>query len=311
MTVDQETVGVVGVGTMGRGIVHNLISRGFLPICHDVSETALEAVALQGARVVESPADVAADARLVITMLPTGEDLLDTVFGDGGLIEKASRQTVLLDTSTIEPMVILDVARRSDAAGMSVLDGGVSGSPRMNWDGQATYMVGGSSEILSSIEPVLTSLCGTLIHTGQLGSAKVAKLVNNLMGAVSMAALSEAFNLGIQAGVDPEVLHSSMMSSWARCANLEHMPPVAELRTQHEADLRFPDFSIEYMVKDLSVLIETAEYVGASHRVAGLAHLLYCHARDMGHGKSPIWDVLHAVTDANSDASGRQLENDF
>ena len=277
---------------MGRGIVHNLLASGYPVVCHDKSPQAMDAVSSDGAHAADSLADLSSRAGLIITMLPSSGDVTSVFLGTSGILETASSGTVILDTSTIDPMTITHLAKQAEAVGVSVLDGGVSGSPRMNWNAMATFMVGGSHEVFASVESVIGELCKTLIYTGELGTAKVAKLVNNLMGAASMAALAEAFNLGMKAGVSSRVLHQAMMSSWARCANLEHIPPVADLRSDDDPD---DQFSIDYMVKDLTSLMETAEEVDVSLAVSSLVFRMFSEASSMGHGTEPIWNVLEAV----------------
>ncbi|MGH9243606.1 MAG: NAD(P)-dependent oxidoreductase [Acidimicrobiales bacterium] len=295
-------IGFLGVGTMGRGMVHCLLTAGYDVVCFDVSPTALDRVAADGAAVAESPADVARRARVVLSMLPAADHVEAALIGPGGAVDGAGDNSIFVDASTVDPMTIGRLASRLAPEGIKLVDGAVSGSPRMAWDGAVTLLVGGSHDVIEDLTPVLQSLCAMLIHTGELGTAKVAKLVNNLVGAVSMVLVSEAFAFGLRAGVDARVLHAAMMSSWARCANLESMAPVAALRPDSPPDERFPDFSIDNMIKDLTCVLETARHHGSVTALTSLAQQVYVAASAQGYGGDAIWNVFEAIRSASVSA---------
>lgn len=294
-TVQQSPVGIIGFGTMGRGLARNLRLAGREVVAFDVSEQAQARARRDGVGVEASPAALAERATVILSIVPSKREVREVVVGELGLVEAATSEHVLIEMSTVDPMTILELDRKVTPSGLTILDAGVSASPRMNWFGQGTLMVGGRAESLELVRPVLEAVSSDLIHTGELGSAKVAKLVNNLMGGVSMAALAEAFQLGDLNGVEPSVLYSGMMASWARCAILERMPPVLELRPADETDEEFPDFHVDYMEKDLACVVETAQAMGASHRMANAALELFSRARAAGLGSDPMWKVIDSL----------------
>ena len=291
----ERPVGFVGVGTMGRALVNRLLAAGHQVICFDVSVAAMERCVADGAAATGSPSEVARAAGIIFSMLPASTHVADALTGPGGAIEGAGDGNVFVELSTIERSAIDHLAARLLPVGASLLDGGVSASPSVAWAGGATLLIGGPEETYARVEPVLASLGSRLIHTGPLGTAKVAKLVNNLVGAGSMALLAEAFVLGAQGGIDPETLHEAMMASWARCANLETMPPVASLRPARVDDERFPDFSIDYMIKDLSCVLATARDHRAPALLTALVHELFAAASAGGFGGDGIWNVIEPI----------------
>lgn len=228
-------------------------------------------------------------------MLPTAEHVAAALTGSGGAVEGADEGNIFVELSTIERSAVDDLAARLLPVGAALLDGGVSASPRMAWNGSATLLIGGPDDSFATAEPVLRAMGGRLIHTGPLGTAKVAKLVNNLVGAGSMALLSEAFVLGQRGGVEPDVLHDAMMASWARCAHLEVLPPVESLRPAKVDDDRFPDFSIDYMIKDLWCVLATAKERRSPALITALVHQLFVAATAQGFGGDGIWNVIEPM----------------
>jgi len=159
-----------------------------------------------------------------------------------------------------------------------------------------TLMVGGPRPAFERCQPVLSALCATLIYTGPLGSAKVVKLANNMVGAVAMATLAEAFDFGRRAGVEPAALYQAMMGSWGRCFQLEVRPPVPGLADGSPADDDYaPDFSVDYMVKDLRYFLRTAEAFRSPVGVAAAAQQLYVAASAAGDGAKDISAIGRAL----------------
>lgn len=290
--VDSSLVGLIGVGVMGRGFLRNLRASGHEVVCYDTSDQAMAAIEGKGILRATSPAEVTDRSDVILTMLPGKDEVEEVVHGEAGILIAATKGKVLVELSTIEPAVIARVMSAARPGELAVLDGGVSGSPKANWHGQSTFLIGGDTSVLQQVRPILEPLCSQLIHTGELGSAKVAKLINNLIAGVSMAAVAEAFQTGMLHGVSPTALYGGMMASWARCAVLERMPPIPELRPDEETDDRFPDFHIAYMAKDLMSTINTAVAVGASHVMATAAYEIFDTASRDGRGLEPIWRVV-------------------
>jgi 3-hydroxyisobutyrate dehydrogenase-like beta-hydroxyacid dehydrogenase len=291
-----ETVGFIGLGAMGRPMANRLLGAGYQVVCHDLAPAAMERLVADGARPAGSAAAVAAGAPVVFTMLPEAADVRRALLGAGGAVEGAGEGSVFIDASTIDPMSVQAIGVELEAIGVTLLDAGVSGNPAMASEGTVTLTVGGPGPAVDKCRAALLVLCATLIHTGPLGSAKVVKLANNMVGAVTMAAIAEAFAFAGRAGVEPGVLYEAMMGSWGRCFQLEVRPPVPGLAEGSPADDEFaPDFSVDYMIKDLRYFLGAAETQRALVAIAAATHQLYVAASAAGDGGKDISVIGHAL----------------
>ena len=289
-------IGFIGIGAMGRPMTNSLLGAGYEMVCYDPSGPALDQVVQDGAQRATSAAGVAQQARVVFTMLPTAADVRAALLGEDGAADGARDGAIFIDTSTIDPMTIRSAGEALADKGIMLLDGGVSGSPPMAWASTLTLMMGGDEKSFARCEHMLASLCANLIYTGELGSAKVVKLINNMVGAVTMASVAEGFQLGEKAGLDPSILFEAMMGSWGRCLNLELRPPVPGLVEGSPADSDFEaDFSVDYMVKDLSCALATAEALGQSVPIAEAGLQLYAKSKSLGDGPKDISAVGRAI----------------
>ena len=295
---------MIGLGAMGRPLASRLIDAGYAVHAYDVSGDAVERLVADGARAAGSAAAVAENAPFVLTVLPEAADVRRALLGASGAVEGAASGSIFFDASTIDPMSIQEIGGELGGTGITVLDGGVAGNPAMARDGIATLMVGGPQEAVEESRPILEALCGTLIYTGELGTAKTVKLVNNMVGAVSMAAVAEAFDLALKAGVEPEIIYDSMMGSWGRCFQLEIRPPMPGLAEGSPADDDYePDFSVDYMIKDLSYALRTAEEQGSYIGLSALTRELYAASSARGEGSKDI-SVIGRAIEAMGDGPG-------
>jgi 3-hydroxyisobutyrate dehydrogenase len=310
----SRVVGFIGLGAMGRPMVGALIEAGMDVVVHDLSADALDAAGAAGARPAASAAEVATRTDVVFTMLPFAEDVELALIGPDGAAGGAHAGSVFVDASTIDPMSLIVVARALSDQGIDSMDAAVSGSPQMVRERRATVLVGGGPSLFSRCRPVLEALGGTLVHTGALGTAKVVKLANNLVGAVSMAAVAEAFNLAMRAGVDPAVLHRAMSGSMGNCHALQVRPPAPGLVQDGPADHDFaPDFSVDFMAKDLAYALRTADARGAALPIASLARDLYVATSARGDGGldfSAVFRTVQAMSGPEGAGDGRQDEGD-
>jgi 2-hydroxy-3-oxopropionate reductase len=287
-SVRAEPIGMVGAGAMGRAFSKSLMTAGYDVVVFDVSPAALQTAASDGARVAGSAKEVAEEAGIIITVLPYAEDVGRALLGEGGIVEAAGEHTIVIEASTIDPGAVRDLAGRFERSGGRLLDAGISASPPMAVQGKGALFVSGARDIVDRCEPVLAVLFreGRVVFVGDLGSAKVMKLINNMVGAVQMVAISEAFDVGLRAGIDPRVVFEGLGLGMAACWALRVRPPHPGLVANSPADLDFaPDFPLDYMVKDLDYFRSTAHVLGSAPLVAGVVRELYGYAARAGIGR--------------------------
>jgi 3-hydroxyisobutyrate dehydrogenase-like beta-hydroxyacid dehydrogenase len=303
-----RTVGILGLGAMGRPLARSLLGAGYVVLGFDLVEATAAALAPDGLQVAASPRGLAARVDVVLSVLPYADDVRRAYLGEDGAIHGARPGTIFVEASTIDPMTVRDLHGPLAEKSTELLDAGLAGSPRMAAARKLSLLVGGEPAAFERARPVLAALCaeGRLLYTGALGTAKVVKLLNNTLGAIQVAALAEAFNLGRLAGVEPAALFEGLRAGMGNCWALNVRPPAPGLVPGSPADLEFaPDFSVDYMLKDLAYSLQTGRAVGAATLLAGLARSLYQATSDRGEGARDFAAVIHTI-EALSRADGNR-----
>lgn len=200
-------VGIVGVGAMGFGIAQRLRACGWPLTVHD-SDPARERLAAKvGARVVLSPAAVARDCRIVLSVVVDARQTERVLFGRDGLLQEFKPGAVLMICSTLAPAYVASVARRLHARRVSVIDTPMSGGPARARAGTMSLMVAGPRPARATVRPVLAAMSNQRFEWGErVGAAAAAKITNNLLAGVNLAAAAEGLALGVKLGLDPRKL---------------------------------------------------------------------------------------------------------
>lgn len=273
-------VGFVGLGAMGLPMAKRVIAGGheLLTTVHKRREPAAELEAL-GARVLETPADVAAACDVAITIVPADAQLTETVLGEKGLIHGFSSGKVLIDMTTATPMTLRAIEERLRPAGVEVLDAPVSGGTTAAANGTLTVMVGGDAALLERCRPLLATMGTTIIHAGPLGQGKVVKMVNQLMAAIHLLAIGEAFALGRRCGADVNVLYNTIKASSGYSKMMDLRLPGFLLEGSFT-----PGFKLDLMKKDVNLALESALSLGIPLALGEVAGEIFAAAGAAGHG---------------------------
>jgi len=199
----ERTVGFVGLGIMGKPMVKNLINAGYKLVVNDINPSAVEEIVDMGAKAMNTPAEVAKEVKTIITMLPDGPDVEDVVLGENGIIEKATNETILVDMSSISPTVTKKIVGALERKGARALDAPVSGGEPGAIKGDLSIMVGGPEDLFNRIKPIFDVLGKSAVLVGGTGAGQTTKLTNQILVAIHIQAMGEAFLLASKAGVDP------------------------------------------------------------------------------------------------------------
>lgn len=255
----MTTVGLVGTGRMGSAMARALARAGLPLVLHNRTRGRAEALAaeLPGARVADSPARVAAEADVTLTMLADDDAVADVYRSVDGLIAGARPGTVLVDLSTVMPTTIRSVEADVRAAGGGLLDAPVSGSVSLAESGQLTLMVGGTADDLERARPALEPLAKTIVHVGGLGAGAAMKLAVNTLIFGLNGALAEAFVLAERAGIDRTTAYDVFAASAAGA------PFVGYKRAAFlEPDETPVAFALDLAAKDLRLITDLARSLG-------------------------------------------------
>lgn len=257
-------LGFVGLGIMGKPMAKNLLKAGYEVVAYDIVGEALEEVVSEGAEAGQSPKDVAQKTNIIITMLPDGPDVEKVVLGPNGVLEGAQSGSVIIDMSSISPLVSKNVYEECQKKGVELLDAPVSGGEPGAISGTLAIMVGGNKKIFDKQLSMLEVLGKSVVLTGDIGAGNITKLANQIMVAVNIAGMSEALVLAAKAGVDPAVVFEAIRGGLAGSAVLEAKGPMV-------LDGNFkPGFRIRLHQKDLHNALLTAKELGVTVPLTGI-----------------------------------------
>ena len=249
-------IGFIGLGIMGKPMAKNLLKAGHTLVVYDIVEPAVKELVAAGATAGSSPKDAASRNDLIITMLPNSPHVKKAVLGEGGVIEGAKPGSVLVDMSSIAPLASREVAAELAKKGVAMLDAPVSGGEPKAIDGTLAIMVGGKEAIFEGVKDVLLKMGASAVLCGDIGAGNVTKLANQIIVALNIAAMSEAFVLATKAGVDPERVFNAIKGGLAGSTVLNAKAPMV-LEGNYK-----PGFRIELHIKDLQNALDTAHENG-------------------------------------------------
>lgn len=214
-------LGFIGLGTMGCPMALNLLRGGHALAVYARRPQALAPLTAAGASACGSPREVASRSAVVFTIVSDGADVEEVLFGENGVVFGAQPDSVVVDMSSISPVVARSLASRLAARGIAMLDAPVSGALRGAVDGTLSFMVGGKPDVLERVRPVLALMGRTIVHIGDHGAGQTAKLCNQIVIGGTLAAVAEALVLAAKAGVDCARVRQAMLGGSAASRVLE------------------------------------------------------------------------------------------
>jgi 2-hydroxy-3-oxopropionate reductase len=250
----MKKIGFIGLGIMGKPMSKNLLKAGYPLVVYDIVPAAVEEVVGAGAEKGASPKDVAAKTEVIITMLPNSPQVKEVVLGKDGLIDAARPGSILIDMSSIAPLVSREVAAKLAEKKIRMLDAPVSGGEPKAIDGTLSIMVGGSKADFDEFLPLMKAMGSSVVLCGDIGAGNVTKLANQIVVAANIAAVSEALILAAKAGVNPDLVYQAIRGGLAGSTVLAPLM----------MDRKFkPGFRINLHIKDLNNVLETAKQINA------------------------------------------------
>lgn len=274
----SETIGFIGLGIMGRPMALNLIKAGYsLVVLNWHIETTEELVSL-GAHAREHAKDIAAQSDILITMLPDAPQVEEVILGPSGVLEGAKKGLIVIDMSTISPIITRQLAAHLAEQGIALLDAPVSGGDKGAIMGTLSIMVGGNEETFSRCLPIFEAMGKTIVHVGENGAGQVVKACNQIVVALTIEAVSEALVLGSKAGVAPEKILRVLGGGLA--ANR-----VMEMRGEGMLTHAFtPGFRVRLHHKDLGIALGTGRAYGIPLPVTAIVDQMFASLEANGLG---------------------------
>lgn len=272
-------IGFIGLGIMGKPMSRNLLKAGHQLVVFDIRPEPVSELAAAGAAPGTSPKDVASRTDIVITMLPDGPEVEQVILGPDGVLEAARPGLIVVDMSSISPVVARKVGEACARRGVEFLDAPVSGGEPGAINATLAIMVGGEAATFEKVKPVFEALGKTITLTGPVGAGNVTKLANQIMVAVNIAAIGEALALAAKAGVDPEVVFHAVKAGLAGSAALNAKAPMILARNFQ------PGFRIRLHHKDLRNALAAADSHGVPLPLTSLVQQMLTALINEGEGE--------------------------
>jgi len=271
-------IGFIGLGIMGRPMAKNLIKAGHDLVVDSHNAASTGELVAAGAREGGAPREIAAQVDVVITMLPNSPQVRQVALGDGGILDGARPGLIYVDMSSIAPLVSREVAAALADKGVVMLDAPVSGGEPKAVDGTLSIMVGGDRAVFDQVRDVLGAMGASVTHVGEIGAGNTAKLANQVVVALNIAAVAEAFVLAEKAGVAPASVLAAIRGGLAGSTVLEAKAP---MMLAHDFA---PGFRIDLHIKDLLNALDTAHEVGVPLPLSAAVLEMMSSLRATGHG---------------------------
>jgi len=248
-------IGFIGLGIMGKPMAKNLLKAGYSLVVNDINGEAVDELVASGAGSAPTAKEVAEVSDVIITMLPNSPHVKTVVLGESGVKEGAKAGSIVIDMSSISPIVSREVSAELEKNGVLMLDAPVSGGEPKAIDGTLAIMVGGPEEAFAKVEDILKVMGGSVTLVGEIGSGNITKLANQIMVASNIAGMAEALVLATKANVDPEKVFNAVRGGLAGSTVLDAKAPMVL-----DGNFR-PGFRIDLHIKDLQNALDTAEAV--------------------------------------------------
>src|SRR3990167_10462934 len=277
-------IGFIGLGKMGAPMAHNLLKAGNDLTVYDVMPEAVAALCADGAKAATSIPEVSAGMDVVITMVQTGKQVSDVCLGDAGIFRYIPSSALYIDCSSIDIVTTKSLHEEAKKIGLAMLDAPVSGGVAGAAAGSLTIMTGGKEDIFKRAEPLLQKIGKKIIYAGQAGSGQAAKICNNMLLAISMIGVSEAFVLAEKLGLDPKKFFEISSNASGQCWSMTSYCPVPGILENVPANKDYEaGFMAKMMLKDLRLAQHAAEAADAAIPLGGMSAELYELFVSQGH----------------------------
>ena len=274
----MSVIGFIGLGIMGKPMGRNLLTAGHSLIVHNRSRAAVNELAKEGAKPATNSAEVAARSEIVITMLPDSPDVELVYAGEEGIFSGVKPGTLLIDMSSISPVVARRLAAEAEKRGCDMLDAPVSGGEAGAIGATLSIMIGGKSAAVERAMPLFQALGKNIVHVGEAGAGQVTKAANQMVVGATIAIVGEALVLAKKSGVDPAKVRQALLGGFAQSK-------ILEAHGQKMLDRNFkPGFRIRLHEKDMKVALATGSEYGVPLMVTGVVGQMMTAMKGMGNG---------------------------
>ena len=295
----KTRIGWIGTGLMGASMCGHLLDRGFSVTVFNRTKAKAQGLLDRGAAWADSPRQVAEASDVVFTIVGFPHDVRQVILGPDGVLEGCSPGNIIVDMTTSEPSLAVEIAERAKEKQVWAIDAPVSGGDVGARQGTLSIMIGGEKEAVEALGPCWEAMGKTIVHQGGPGAGQHTKMVNQILIATNMIGVCEALLYGYRAGLDLETVLKSVASGAAGSWSLSNLGPRI---IQNNFD---PGFFVEHFIKDMGIALAEAKRMNLCLPGLALAHQLYIALKAQGHGR----DGTHALELALARLSGLDWKN--
>ncbi|AIQ16412.1 3-hydroxyisobutyrate dehydrogenase [Paenibacillus sp. FSL H7-0357] len=282
----MKQIGFIGLGTMGAPMASNLLRGGFQVTVYNRTAAKCEPLVAEGALSASTPQDAAEGKDIIMTMISNDDSIREVFYGQGGILEALKPGAVIIDSSTISPGLVREIAAAVEERGGKFLDAPVTGSKPAAVEGTLVFMVGGSAEVIEEHRDIFDSMGRLLLHMGDNGSGAVAKLAHNAMVGIHNVALAEGFSIAVKSGVPADKFLELVQNGSAGSKQ-------AELKGRKIIENDFSNqFSLALMLKDLKLASSLSDSTGVPSPMLGLAKSMFQAGYTQGYGDEDLSAVV-------------------
>ena len=285
----KTRIGWIGTGVMGRWMCQHAIQKGFAATVYTRSPEKAQPLVELGAKLARSPKEVAEASDVVFAIVGFPKDVREVFLGPVGALHGSKPGTILVDMTTSEPSLAVEIAEAAQAKGAHALDAPVSGGDVGAKNAALSIMIGGDKAVVDAVAPIFQTMGKTIVHQGGPGAGQHTKMVNQILISSNMVALCEALLYGYKAGLNLETVFQSVSVGAAGSKALEVLGPRILARNFE------PGFYVEHFIKDMGIALAEAERMNLSLPGLGLAKQLYASVRALGYGRKGTQALMLAL----------------
>ena len=285
----KTRIGWIGTGVMGASMCGHLISAGYSATVYSRTRQKSEALLARGAQWAETPESLARQSDVVFSIVGYPADVREVLLGEHGALRGAAAGTVLVDMTTSQPSLAVEIWQAAKAQGVYALDAPVSGGDLGARNATLSIMLGGDQDVAEALQPLWDAMGKTVVYQGPAGSGQHTKMVNQTLIASNMIGVCEALLYGYRAGLDLPTVLKSVASGAAGSWSLSNLGP------RIIADNFDPGFYVEHIIKDIGIVLEESRRMGLFMPGLALAEQLYRAVQAQGHGRAGTQALILAL----------------
>lgn len=295
----ETRIGWIGTGVMGASMCGHLVDAGFSATVYTRSKDKAQPLLDKGAEWADTPKAVAENSDIIFSIVGFPHDVRSVMLGEDGALAGASAGSVLVDMTTSQPSLAIEIYEAAKAKGVASVDAPVSGGDVGAKNAALSIMIGGDKDVVDALQPCWDAMGKTIVHQGEAGAGQHTKMVNQTLIATGMIGVCEALLYGYKAGLDLATVMKSVSSGAAGSWSLSNLGP-------RIIDNNFdPGFFVEHFIKDMGIALEESKKMGLSMPGLALGHQLYMGVQAQGYGR----EGTHALELALAQISGIDWKN--